>query len=118
MGRALLGPSASHVVDYAVGTVYAQQTSTPQGGYGMSGTIYTPGSNNIEIGMSKCPGDLEFYKTHAGCGGIFGVESSGVNWGATAGPGGRCIVPAGELWYINTRAYGVNTSMVYFWNPY
>jgi hypothetical protein len=85
---------------------------------GMISSTSTPSTNGdltVEWSLSRCPGDMDWYKTDEAstvyngitfrpCGGVFGIESGGVTWSPDWGMwGAHCKVDPSETWYINLR---------------
>jgi hypothetical protein len=84
-------------------------------------TTVTPGSwasANMEISISKCPGDMKYYRTDENtfqyswaktkfhpCGQVGSAESNSLHWGAEVGQN-TCRVTADEDWYVNIRMTG------------
>jgi hypothetical protein len=99
-------PKTSAGVQATLATItHTQHTSTT-----------SPSELAVEWGISKCPGDMTYYKTSAAsvtsrlkvytpCGGTFGIESGGVKYN-TIGAMDTCKVPAAEVWYVNFRFIG------------
>lgn len=120
------GQSTRFVLEANV--TYTSPLPAGAGIFGMTSAPDTPGGQLVEVGISKCAGDLGYYKTPVAqylqfgsmqvpCGGTYNPESPGVKWGATKLAWDTiCIVPAGATWYVNYRATGTGPLM-YFWNP-
>lgn len=78
-------------------------------------TTQTPSSLRVEISLSKCPGDVAFWKSAAGtvhmhgiewhpCGGDGTGDQAGVKWSSVDKTFYECPIPAGEQWYLNWRS--------------
>jgi len=115
--KATLGPSNQSTRHTGVqGTIYAFPLPTTRGLFATSTTVYTPGSLAVEVAISQCPGDMNYYKTapamvslwgvaQTPCGGVFGAESGGVNWSTVNSPyQALCLTSTTTpQWYINLR---------------
>ena len=104
-----------------------------QGVFGTSTTPATPGGMQVEVAISKCPGDMTYYQSSAAkylqfgslqapCGSINQPESGGVKWNSAAvNYDAYCIADAVPTqWYVNIRYTagcegGANCPIVYFW---
>ena len=119
--RATLAGANASALHYGTNTtIYSYPL--PKGALGIYNTGFlqqgdhpsTPTEMTIEWGISKCPGDLTYYKTTEAsvtsgrggvafpCGGINGAVGGSYYWSLT-GSGYECKIDNTHTWYINVR---------------
>ena len=96
-------PGQIHIFPMPVGVTYGNFSFT-------SNTVQTPSTLQVEISMSKCPGDVAYYQlpsamyngTLAICGSTGIGQSAQAGW-AYPGSWYQCNIPPTEQWYMNWR---------------
>lgn len=124
----LLKPSGQgNKIDMVDGVIYASPLPVASGFFDMTTDPQTPGGVQIQVSVSKTPGDMGYYKTPASCYVLFGAQqcpcggtyipnSAGVKWSPSiVAFDAYCIVPSGEKWYVNYQMTGASGPMIYFW---
>jgi hypothetical protein len=134
--RTSFGPAGQSSIHYGkAGITYSYPL--PMYRIGLIGTTThpsTPGGIQIEVALSKCPGDMNYYQTaeakyslygalQVACGTVGLPESIGVKWAPSIIPSDTyCIAADAQTtqWYINFRYTqgcegGQNCPIYYFW---
>jgi hypothetical protein len=136
----LANPNSSAVHAGALGVVYSYPLPKGANGIYNSGFLQqgdrpgTPTEMTVEWAISKCPGDMTYYRSAESaivsgrggtvfpCGGINGAATGAYYWSLT-GSGYECKVDNTRVWYINVRyvngcPVGVNCEVSYYHSEY
>jgi hypothetical protein len=133
--RSSIGPAGQGSTHFGkAGVIYSYPLPRiRQGIFGTTTTPTTPGGMQVEVAISKCPGDMTYYQTAAAkylqygslqapCGMVGQPESVGTKWNnAIVNYDAYCIADTVPTqWYVNIRYSagcegGGSCPIVYFW---